>query len=341
MRKNFSILIIWARTCYSCRIVLACLPLLLLAARPGHAQNTECPPFPEVPWWKGLTHESVSQYVQSNFDGDWTSYLTKWEKQLELIQGVYDRGSVVQISKDKIRLQGNQLLAYRDNIRQRVNVIRCLAGLKVEQKNAVLETNSVEDVPRNDPAAGRAKATEAGCEQCHGTDGNAVHPAVPHLAGQNDWYLVKQLKEFQKPVKNPDDTSPIGTIERHNPIMSPRAKELSEADIWNLAAFYSSQSCKPDQEQPDLAGQAPERAQSCIRCHGMMGKSIFPEIPNLAGQRRNFLIKQLTAYRETSEGERPLGDDQRYHYGMSEQARTLSNDEIEQLAAFFSGLECQ
>lgn len=320
---------------------LAGIVLASLLLFPVLVSAEECPLFPDVPWWKGLSHESVRLYVDSKNQGNWQAYLFKWEKQLKLVQNVYDRGSVVQVSKDKIRLQGKQLLAYKKNIEKRLKVIRCLAGLNIsEEAKKPPKDAANQEMVRNDPDAGREKANEAGCHKCHGNDGMSIHPAVPNLAGQNDWYIVKQLKEFQIPLEE-DDEAPIGTIARHNSIMSPRALELSESDVWNLAAFYSSQMCRDQKRAEQTPMEAPERSQSCIRCHGMAGKSVFPEVPNLAGQNRNFMIKQLTAYRKSAQLSGPIGQDQRYHYGMTEEARTLSDTEIEQLAGFFSGLSCQ
>jgi cytochrome c553 len=80
-----------------------------------------------------------------------------------------------------------------------------------------------------DAAAGKAKS--ATCTSCHGANGVSANPIWPNLAGQKEAYLVKQIKAFRD-----------GT--RSDPMMSPMAKPLSDADIDNLAAFYSSAECK-------------------------------------------------------------------------------------------------
>jgi cytochrome c553 len=76
-----------------------------------------------------------------------------------------------------------------------------------------------------DAAAGKAKA--AACSACHGANGISANPLWPNLAGQKDGYLMKQLKAFR-----------AGT--RTDPMMSPMAKPLTDADIENLAAYFSS-----------------------------------------------------------------------------------------------------
>ena len=77
-----------------------------------------------------------------------------------------------------------------------------------------------------DAAAGKAKA--AMCASCHGATGISMSPLWPNLAGQKEQYLIKQIKAFRD-----------GT--RQDPMMAPMVAALSDADVENLAAFYSSQ----------------------------------------------------------------------------------------------------
>ena len=76
-----------------------------------------------------------------------------------------------------------------------------------------------------DAAAGKAKA--ASCAGCHGAEGISGNPMWPNLAGQKEGYLVKQMKAFRD-----------GT--RVDPLMAPMAKPLTDGDIDNIAAYYSS-----------------------------------------------------------------------------------------------------
>jgi cytochrome c553 len=75
-----------------------------------------------------------------------------------------------------------------------------------------------------DAAAGKAKA--ATCGGCHGANGVSAVPTYPNLAGQKEAYLAKQMKAFRD-----------GT--RTDPTMNAMAKPLSDADIANLATYYS------------------------------------------------------------------------------------------------------
>jgi len=79
-----------------------------------------------------------------------------------------------------------------------------------------------------DAEAGKAKS--AVCAACHGPTGVSLNAEWPNLAGQKDAYIVIQLKAFRE-----------GT--RKNPLMSPMATGLSDEDMANLAAYFSSQEC--------------------------------------------------------------------------------------------------
>lgn len=76
-----------------------------------------------------------------------------------------------------------------------------------------------------DAAAGRQKAQA--CAVCHGPLGIATAPETPNLAGEPEGYLMRQLRAFRG-----------GT--RQHEVMSVMAKSLSDADIENLAAWFTS-----------------------------------------------------------------------------------------------------
>ncbi|WP_166254421.1 c-type cytochrome [Marinobacter salicampi] len=71
---------------------------------------------------------------------------------------------------------------------------------------------------------GRSKAVM--CVACHGAQGETTNPEFPQLAGQNAGYLAIQLQEFK-------------SGKRYHPVMSPVARDLTEQDIADLAAYYS------------------------------------------------------------------------------------------------------
>ena len=76
-----------------------------------------------------------------------------------------------------------------------------------------------------DPVAGKAKSVT--CAACHGANGISPNDMWPNLAGQKNGYLVSQLQMFRDGRRN-------------NPMMTAMSKGLSDDDIANLAAYYSS-----------------------------------------------------------------------------------------------------
>lgn len=76
-----------------------------------------------------------------------------------------------------------------------------------------------------DAAEGRKLARQ--CSTCHGIDGLAKVPIAPHIAGENFTYLQTQLRNYR-------------SGRREHEIMSVVAQTLSDEDINDLAAWYSS-----------------------------------------------------------------------------------------------------
>ncbi|HAS6347903.1 cytochrome c [Vibrio sp. IRLE0018] len=79
-----------------------------------------------------------------------------------------------------------------------------------------------------DVAAGQAKA--AVCAACHGANGIATIPGYPNLKGQNEQYLITSIKAYKNKERN-------GGLAM---VMQAQASMLNDADIANLAAYYSS-----------------------------------------------------------------------------------------------------
>jgi len=75
-----------------------------------------------------------------------------------------------------------------------------------------------------DAAAGKAKSMT--CAGCHGANGISNNPMWPNLAGQKQAYLASSLQMYRDG-------------RRVNAMMSAMAKNLTDADIANLAAYYS------------------------------------------------------------------------------------------------------
>jgi cytochrome c553 len=164
-------------------------------------------------------------------------------------------------------------------------------------------------ISANAAAAGNAEAgkTKAStCMACHGPDGNSPADTWPKLAGQMPEYITKQLKDFQ-----------LGA--RSNEQMSPMAKPLSNQDIADLAAYFSSQQVKIGEGRQELLAQGqsifykgkgrPAVVAACTGCHGSTGggkrdwNALYASAPTvlapaIGSQQPAYIMRQLKAYRD-------------------------------------------
>jgi cytochrome c553 len=163
-------------------------------------------------------------------------------------------------------------------------------------------------------------AKAAVCIACHGAAGRSEQPLVPVLAGQTSRYLYLQLRDFQEGRRN-------------NEQMSPMAQGLSKDEMRELAAWFAAQkpgaqSFQPDAEKARL-GKAKADETLCTMCHlgGFLGQN---EIPRVAGQHFDYVVKQLTdfkARRRTNDAG-----------NMTSVSNTLTDADIQNLAHYLAGL---
>lgn len=189
---------------------------------------------------------------------------------------------------------------------------------------------------QGDAAAGAAR--DEVCSGCHGSEGVAVAPNFPNLAGQSATYLYVQLKQFHDG-------------QRTDPVMSGQAAQLSDIDMRNLASHFASLAPKPAGQvdtssrgaQIFLAGDPSRGIPPCQGCHGsdalgpraQPGNALHPPwstIPRLRGQSAIYLAKRLTDFRN---GIRPGSSNTRVMEGV---ARTLDDADVQALAAYLSSL---
>lgn len=165
---------------------------------------------------------------------------------------------------------------------------------------------------------GRVKAQA--CAACHGADGNAVSAEIPSLAAQPRQFLVMALFMFREG-------------QRKSELMTPFVAKLSNADLNDLAAYYSSQTLTPPTATLD-AGLA-ARAQmiternNCVACHrpSLTGQQ---HIPRLAGQGKAYLLAQLKGFKASTRAD--------LDGTMTSAAQGLALDELELLADYLSTL---
>jgi len=144
-----------------------------------------------------------------------------------------------------------------------------------------------------DPKIGAEKAQV--CSACHGSQGISTNPDWPHLAGQNQRYLIKQLHDFKQ-----------GNT-RNAPVMAALTANLSDTDIEHIAAFYAQMpSIKNQAPQTDITrgealyrhGDIAKHITACIACHSPDGTgNTDAGFPLLRGQQSAYTIQQLQAFK--------------------------------------------
>ena len=179
-------------------------------------------------------------------------------------------------------------------------------------------------------AAGRIKADQV-CANCHGLDGQATSGGnsamSPSLTAQSKEYLVARLQAYRS-----------GNLE--HPQMTLVARMISEQDIDNVAAWYSSleialsgnaSRSETELEPGALAGKT-KAQQVCKHCHGIDGRSVpdgnAATVPYLSGQPREYLVDRILAYRSGRID----------HPQMTPIALGLSEQEIANVSEWYSGI---
>jgi cytochrome c553 len=169
-----------------------------------------------------------------------------------------------------------------------------------------------------DPEAGRRKAEP--CGACHGADGNTTIVGTPSLAGQPAWFTHWALIKFRDG-------------RRKDPVMSPFAANLSDADMADLSVYYAAQ---PPRRRPQVVDAAKAAAGTelatlhhCTSCHrgDLSGQN---QVPRVAGQDLEYLRKLLRAYKAQTAGD--------LEGLMTQAAQPLSEADIENLAHFMASL---
>jgi len=186
-----------------------------------------------------------------------------------------------------------------------------------------------------DPAAvygkGGANPAAMACVTCHGAEGEGMSAAgFPRLAGLSAGYMQKQLADF-------------ASGERANPIMQPIAAALTveEAD-----AVTSMLADKPRPQVERIGRAAPavdagavlalrgaweRNIPECVACHGPSGVGVGDAFPSLVGQSAQYLSSQLVAWQQGTRKNDP-------NDLMGHIARSLTDDEITAVSAYFAGL---
>jgi len=188
---------------------------------------------------------------------------------------------------------------------------------------------AAQQIGSGNPLIGKEKSDSGRCQECHGEDGNSSDERIPSHAGQSAGYLIKQLSNFQ-------------SGERYHAVMSIMAEDLSTTDKADIAAYFASQKIMKGEGVGDnplarnlfVNGDQTRDIPACVSCHGDNGKGNIANnvpYPVIGGQRRIYLRTQLINWKLGDRSNSPGGV-------MNKITKSLSDDEIDALANYISGL---
>jgi len=177
--------------------------------------------------------------------------------------------------------------------------------------------------------AGKTKS--AACGGCHGPDGNSPIPNFPKIAGQNEAYIVKQVKDFK------------ANTTRKNEIMFGMVAALTEEDAKDIGAYYQSQSiaaAAPFDAEKAAAGRELYKGgdlqtgvPACQACHGPKGSGTAGiGYPQIGGQYADYTLAQLKAFKDGTR----TNDDKMMMRSIVEK---MSDKEMDAVANYIASLK--
>lgn len=184
--------------------------------------------------------------------------------------------------------------------------------------------------------AAQGQAMYAVCAACHGQNGEGnVTLNAPRLAGQEDWYMRRQLNYFKAGVRGSDPRDVYGAQ------MRPMASTLAtDAMVANVAAYIESLPATPAQDTitGDVANGRKLFEPTCGVCHSANGEGIWAvNAPKLAGMNDWYLARQLQNFKNGIRGTHP---DDEYGFQMTSMVQALADDQaINDVVAYINTLD--
>lgn len=128
---------------------------------------------------------------------------------------------------------------------------------------------------------------------------------------------------------------------RYDPVMSGMAMPLSDEDIADLAAYYSSLPTSESSTPEDVvakgkelytAGDAERGLTACMACHGPRGNGTeLSGFPKISGQHADYIKAQLEKFRDGNRGND-------MNAMMRDIAKKMTDEDIEVLSKYVGGL---
>ncbi len=182
-------------------------------------------------------------------------------------------------------------------------------------------------------AADMVKLEET-CTSCHGKDGASTESDVPIIGGMSQGYIEFNLAAYQKKIRPcPAAKVKTGPNKGKNMDMCEITKSLSEADITQLAKFYSGKKFARVVQNfdPELAKKGKSiHQQNCEKCHNNDGTDSKNDAGILAGQWTPYLRLTFEDYKS---GKRHM------EQKMKPNIDKLDKDGIEALLNYYSSVK--
>ena len=168
-------------------------------------------------------------------------------------------------------------------------------------------------------AAAEIEERLAPCLACHGEHGQSEQPEVPSLGAQPAFYVMVQLYMFREKLR---------IVE----VMNAMTQGLSDNDLRRLAdAIAKLPPPRPVEETADPARLERARAliqqHRCNFCHTANFAGV-ENVPRLAGQREDYLVKTLREYKNNTR--------RGYDPAMAEVLYPITDEQLGDLAYFLA-----
>lgn len=155
------------------------------------------------------------------------------------------------------------------------------------------------------------------CARCHGLDGIAAKPAMPHLNGQLDNYLLSLMQRMQK-GRLPTE------VQNHVPVA------LSESELAAIAHYYQSvKATRPVQEtDPEKVARGEVVFRNrCNDCHADNGREADKDAPLMAAQNLPHMIHQIRLF---------VGGKRKFGFLQDDAFKGVSLEDLDAVAHFFA-----
>ena len=176
------------------------------------------------------------------------------------------------------------------------------------------------------------KALYETCVACHGANGGGnADLLAPGIAGQSESYLMRQLWDFRKGVRGKEPGDEGGAQ------MVPMAETLVDGDaIADVAAYIASMPAVQHTAtiEGDVVNGQKQYTSKCGACHGGKGwgnEALYT--PRLTVIGDWYLVRQVLNFQESMRG---VHEDSKYGKQMAMMAKTVSEEDLNDIAAFLN-----